>query len=93
MRKLYEKLIQLNLKVLVDFKDLGYTPLTDQLADGILKARVFICCITKKYSESDNCKLEFSFAKTNKKPMIIIMLEHYKYIAAGLQIVINPQIR
>ena len=93
VQKLYEKLVHMNLKVWVDFKELDNTPLTDQLADGITNSRVFMCCVTKKYSQSDNCKLEFHYAKTNKKLMIILMFEHYNNIEKGIQIIINPQTR
>ena len=93
VKKLYEKLVEMNVKVWVDFKELGNSPLIDQLANGIIKSRAFMCCATKKYSESNNCKIELSFAVTNKKPLIILMLEHYDNIAPGIQIVINPQTR
>ena len=93
VQKLYEKLVQMNLKVWVDFKELDHTPLENQLADGITNSRLFMCCVTKKYSQSVNCEKEFHYAITKKKPMIVLMLEHYNNIEKGIQIEINTQRR
>ncbi len=89
VEKLYQKLQQLNLTVWIDDVELDNSDLDEQLANGIAKSRVFMCCVTKKYSQSENCKKEFSFATTKQKPMIVLMLEHFSNIPEGFQIKIN----
>jgi len=95
VRKLYEKLkYHLNYKVWIDDFELGHTSLTAQLANGIIKSRIFVCCITKNYSESENCKQEFFLAKRKKKPMIILMLEPFDdNIALDIEMAINTERR
>ncbi len=68
---------QLKLKVWIDDKELGITSLSGQLADAITKSRVFICCITAKYSASENYKNEYALASHKQKPIIILMLERF----------------
>jgi len=78
VQRLYDYLtIQLKLKVWIDDKELGITSLSGQLADAITNSRVFICCITAKYSESENCKNEYGLASLKRKPIIILMLERF----------------
>jgi len=91
--KLYEKLCNLNFKVWLDDIELDHTPLSKQLADGITKSHIFMCCISKKYSESRNCREEFFFAISENKPTIILMFEHYKEISKEIQIKINTERR
>jgi len=93
VKKLYEKLCNLNFKVWIDFKELDNTSLTSQLADGITKSHIFMCCISKKYSESRNCRKEFFFAISEKKPTIILMFEHYKDISKEIQMELNLERR
>ena len=83
----------MNFTVWMDDKELDNSDLDEQLANGIAKSRVFLCCVTKKYSQSDNCKKEITFATTKKKPMIILMFEHFSNIPEGFQIKINNQRR
>lgn len=52
--------------------------LHSQIERSIENSRVFICCITQKYCESENCGLEFHLAYTLKKPMIVLMIEDLK---------------
>ena len=47
--------------------------LAAQLAEGIIKSRVFLCCITWQYSQSEMCKKEIGLAELKKKSMIILM--------------------
>jgi len=94
VKRLYDYLAELNLKVWIDYKELGINSLAAQLADGINKSRVFMCCITGKYSESENCKDEFALAKRKRKPMIIIMLEPFEEnISPEIEIQINTKRR
>jgi len=94
VEKLYNKLCnELNFKVWLDDKELDHTPLSKQLADGINKSQVFMCCITKKYSESRNCREELLFAFSKNKPPIILMFEHYNEISEEIQMKINLERR
>ena len=94
VKKLYNLLCnELNFKVWIDDMELDNTPLTSQLADGINNSHIFMCCITKKYSESRNCRKEFFYAFGKNKPTIILMFEHYKEISEEIQMEINPERR
>jgi len=93
VKKLYDKLRKMNYKVWIDDIELDHTQLSSQLADGINKSKVFMCCITKKYSESRNCREEFFYAINKNKPTIILMFEHYKEISEEIQIEINTERR
>eukprot|EP01052_Picozoa_sp_SAG31_P067364 SAG31_NODE_26155_length_447_cov_1.051724_1_plen_116_part_10 len=45
------------------------------MADGVQNAAVVLAFMTRKYQDSDNCKLELKFAKQSGVPVIPIMLE------------------
>ena len=66
-----------NIKVWFDRSNLKCKEgsLHSQLSKGIEDSELFVCIITKKYDESENCKLEFGWARAHKKPMIVVMLE------------------
>ena len=84
MKRLYDHLTQeLQLNVWMDDKKLGIESLAAQLADGITRSRVFVCCITSQYSNSIRCKKEFSLAENEKKPMIILMLHRLDQNISG----------
>ena len=51
------------LKVWMDDFELGQERLADELSGAIYHSKVFMCCITKKYCESENCKDELDYAK------------------------------
>ena len=53
----------------------GKSMLAASLANGILKSKIFLCCITKEYCSSYNCNLEIEFASTRKKQIIVLMIE------------------
>ncbi len=93
VENLYEKLCNLNLNVWIDYKELDHTPLMVQIAKGINNSRVFICCVTKKYSESENLRKEFFYAISEKKPIIILMFEPYEKISEEIKIEINTKRR
>ncbi len=68
VRKLYENLKdQYNLKVWIDDFELDNSSLTAQLANGITKSSIFVCCITKEYSKSEKLQAGILFSKTQKK--------------------------
>jgi len=50
-------------------------PLTSQLADAIKNSKIFICFVTINYCKSFNCNLEFEYANSLAKPMIVLMIE------------------
>ena len=94
-KALYNKLTnELNFKVWMDDMQLSHDSLQGQLGDGIINSRVFLCCITKKYSESVNCQRELGLADTKKKPKIILMLERYSDdLDTFVQMIINNERR
>ncbi len=72
---LFNKLTSIGLKIWMDDSQLDNRILYEQLTEGINNSKMLICCITKKYSESENCIREINFACVNKTPLIIAMLE------------------
>jgi hypothetical protein len=77
VKNLYEFLKSKKYKTWMDINrlDAGGLGLNNQLSQAIKSSRVVICCITKAYDKSENCKLEINWAKQNKKPLIILMFE------------------
>jgi tRNA A-37 threonylcarbamoyl transferase component Bud32 len=51
------------------------SPLTKQLAEGIQKSKVVVCCLNKLYYDSKNCLLELEYCNAIGKQMIILFLE------------------
>lgn len=82
------------LKVWMDDSQLDNRLLYEQLCEGINKSRLFLCLITKKYSESDNCIKEINFASLKKMPLIVVMLENLNISQIGsVGFIIAPVIR
>jgi len=95
VRNLYNKLtIDLNFKVWIDYNQLDNNMLYDQLTEGIKKSTVFLCCVTKKYTESVNCIRELNFASESKKTMIVLMFERLQINEIGsVGFIISPLTR
>ena len=49
--------------------------LTTQSISVIKNSKIFLCCITHDYCESNNCNLEIEFAKALEKPIIALMFD------------------
>ena len=47
----------------------------EQINKYLSDSKCILCFITKKYSENENCKNEINYARDNKIPIIILMLE------------------
>lgn len=74
--QLYKTLtMDYNLKVWMDEFELGSSRLTSELARAISNSRVFLCCVTQKYSESRNCIHEINWAYNRRKKFIVLMFE------------------
>lgn len=73
----HKKLDNLSIRAWRDDKDMKTTnsPLVEQLAKAIKKSKAFLCCFTKKYSESRNCNSEINFAYEIGKPLIILAID------------------
>ncbi len=93
VEELYEKLSNLNFNVWIDYKELDHTSLMVQIANGINSSRVFMCCVSKNYSESGDLRKEFFFALSKNKPTVILMFEPYENISEEIQIEINTRRR
>jgi hypothetical protein len=82
------------LKVWMDDFELGQERLADELSGAIYHSKVFMCCITKKYCESENCKDELDYAKNIKKPIIVLMFERHEMgELGGVGFIIGPKVR
>ena len=74
---LYDHLKLQNYNIWLDDKELnaGNSRLTTELAQGIKRSKIFLCCITNDYCKSYNCNLECEFASAKKKPIIPLMIQ------------------
>jgi len=62
--------------------------------DGIRNSSVILCCITRKYTESKNCKREIAFADGLSKPIEILMFEKLEIGNIGsIGFIITPNVR
>ena len=86
---------QLGIKVWRDEEQLvSGTWLYDEITKGIKNCSVFICCITNKYSLSENCKREIMYAIDQRKKVIALMFENLKISELeGIGFAINPLLR
>ena len=46
-----------------------------QLGENINKSKVFLCCLTIKYTKSQNCLRELNYAAKMSKPIVYLMIE------------------
>lgn len=86
---LYDKLkdhYNKSIRIWIDKKELvaGKT-LESQLMNGLKKTKCVVCFITEKYSKSENCLRELSFAMSMTNKPIIVMLEHFDKCADDVQ--------
>jgi len=64
------------------------------IIDGIRNSSVILCCITRKYTESKNCKREIIFADQISKPIEILMFERLEIGSiGGIGFIIAPIVR
>jgi len=68
-----------------------------ELANAIKNSTVFICCLTKKYCESKNCKNELEYADASEKKVIVLMFERFTKNdfseIGGIGFIIGPMVR
>ncbi|RNA25340.1 serine threonine kinase [Brachionus plicatilis] len=78
--KLHENLKNKNLRVWRDDTEIknNNSPLTEQLAFAIKRSKIILCCMTKKYSDSKNCRLEFQYANDINKTLLILFIDKLK---------------
>ena len=94
VEKIHEKLVVTEYDVWRDDEQLTGNDLNEQLINGIQNSACIVCFITKKYSESENCKREISYASSLKKQMLIVMLENVSIKDLGsIGFIINPLTR
>jgi tetratricopeptide (TPR) repeat protein len=95
VKLLYHKLTNnLGFKVWLDDKQLDSSILYEQLVNGIKKSALFLCCVTKKYTQSDNCIREITFASDSKKPIVVLMFQDLPINELGsVGFIIGPLLR
>ena len=96
VRQLYQKFTtNHNLKVWIDDEQLDNAGLYEQICEGIKNSKCFVCCITKKYTESANCQREISYASNINKPLIVLMFENLAIadISGSIGFIITPLLR
>jgi len=95
VKLLYYKLTNnLGFKVWLDDKQLDSSILYEQLVNGIKKSTLFLCCVTKKYTQSDNCIREITFASESKRPIVVLMFQDLPINELGsVGFIIGPLLR
>jgi hypothetical protein len=96
VKELYTKLNnELVYRVWIDDNELYATAsLYDQIAQGIDNSLCLVACVTEKYIQSENCKLEIEYAQTKKIPIICIMLERMPLDQTGsVCLLVNGKMR
>ena len=100
IRSIYKILTEeYNLKVWMDEHELKPTGnLYDQLTTGLNNSKYVLCFITKKYSQSKNCKFEIEYAsnlnENNENKIIVKMMEDLKMREIGsVGMIINVKTR
>lgn len=96
VKQLYTKLKdELNYKVWMDeFELKAGGNLYDQITHGLNESHCLVALVTKKYSKSENCKLEIEYAQTNNIPMIVLMMDRVQIKDIGsVGLVINRKTR
>lgn len=74
IRKLYEELVNNGFKCWLCNEVLKDPLKMDQIFEIISNSKIFVSCITEKYCKSEQCISEINYAKSIKKPIVIIML-------------------
>lgn len=96
VKLLYNKLkTELNLKVWMDEYELkAGSNLYDQITHGLNDSYCVIALVTKKYSKSENCKLEIEYAQSSNIPMIVLMMERVEIKELGsVGLIVNRKTR
>ena len=95
VKLLYKKLSEeYKFKVWIDFIQLKNGMLHQQLSNGIANSAIFLCCITKKYAQSDNCIREMTLASECKLPLVVLMFERFEMHELGsVGFIISPLTR
>lgn len=74
-RDLKLKIEETGIKCWLDVEQVGKIGLYQDIAKGLKKSKVFVCCISDEYVVSKNCKMEFRFAVLNLKlPTIMVAI-------------------
>ena len=74
IRKLYSKFTR-NDDLRVWWDEVNYSSLLNNISNGIERSKLFLCCLSKGYSESVKCKLELALAKQLEKTIIIYKMD------------------
>lgn len=73
-RELKEKIEEAGVRCWLDIEQVGRVGLYQDIARGLQKCKVFVCCLSDEYVVSKNCKMEFRFAALNLKLPVIVVI-------------------
>jgi hypothetical protein len=76
VEQLNTNLKQFGFKIWYDEKIENKDELSDKSFDEIAKSKLFLCCLTQPYFESDECNKEINLADKLYKPIIILMVQN-----------------
>lgn len=85
---------KLNLRVWLDRNEINGLLLYDTISAGIRRSNIFLCCITREYCTSKNCRMEIEYARYLKKEIVVLMLQKLNIEdIEGIGMIINPYSR
>lgn len=75
-RDLKDRLEKFGINCWIDIDKVGQTGgLHHDIAKGLKRAKIVICCISDEYVESENCMMEFNFAAFSlRRPIILVVV-------------------
>ncbi|KAL4228297.1 hypothetical protein ACF0H5_013728 [Mactra antiquata] len=74
-REIKQYLEDNGIKCWIDVERVGKNGLFDDIAEGLLSARVVIVCVSDEYADSSTCRMEFRYAaNTLKLPIILAVV-------------------
>jgi len=76
VKELNSNLQQLSYRIWYDKKNSNTEVLADKSLDEIANSKLFLCCLTQSYCESDECIKEINHANILHKPIIILIIQN-----------------
>ncbi|KAL5014229.1 hypothetical protein ScPMuIL_008499 [Solemya velum] len=85
-RKIKEFLESKNIPCWIDVERVGVVGLYNDIAEGLRKARVMVCCVSTEYAKSTNCRMEFLFALTKLRIPVVLAVVGTGYDWEGTEL-------
>jgi hypothetical protein len=77
VKELCQKLAEKGVKLWLDRNEIIYGNLGDLISTGLNQSKIFMCCASQNYNNSDNALKEFNLAVSLGKKIIIVLFEKF----------------